>query len=241
MRGSDSIAADILDTLEPLGHRTHPADVEVAARRRAHAFRPGSAPSRSAITLNAVPQPRPKMPAYVSAVFSTIGEALAGNETDTIAGGRESFTTRTRAGQGRNPRTGESIAIAASKTPAFKAGRILRETVSDGDVSYTATTSTAETGDLTLNSARVAGSRETLGDRRARRFARLERTPFSACSLQSARPAGCDDLGPAHISVTARICGEHRTSRCQIAGHSSQKGDAAILSIRPTYEVSRTA
>ena len=71
------------------------------------------------------------MPAYVSAVFSTIGEALARNETDTIAS-VECFTTRTRAGQGRNPQTGESIAIAASKTPAFKAGRILRETVSDG-------------------------------------------------------------------------------------------------------------
>ena len=46
------------------GHRTHPAAVEIAVRRRADAFRPPSAPPRSAITLNAVPQPRPIMPAY---------------------------------------------------------------------------------------------------------------------------------------------------------------------------------
>ncbi|MFA0424541.1 HU family DNA-binding protein, partial [Vibrio sp. 10N.222.54.A1] len=29
---------------------------------------------------------------------------------------------------GRNPRTGEEIQIAASKTPAFKAGKALKET-----------------------------------------------------------------------------------------------------------------
>ena len=43
------------------------------------------------------------------------------------------FTTRARAArEGRNPATGESIAIAASKTPAFKAGKKLRETVNAG-------------------------------------------------------------------------------------------------------------
>ena len=48
------------------GHRTHPADVEIAIRRHADAFRPPSAPPRFAITLNAVPQPRPILPAYRS-------------------------------------------------------------------------------------------------------------------------------------------------------------------------------
>ena len=68
----------------------------------------------------------------VAAVFSTIAEALARNEPVAIAG-FGSFTTRTRAArQGRNPGTGESIAIAASKAPAFKAGKNLRETVNDG-------------------------------------------------------------------------------------------------------------
>ena len=65
----------------------------------------------------------------VSAVFSAIGDALARDDTVAIAG-FGTFSTRTRAARkGRNPRTGESIAIAASKTPAFKAGKALRDTV----------------------------------------------------------------------------------------------------------------
>ena len=51
------------------------------------------------------------------------------NETVAIAG-FGTFSTRSRAArQGRNPRTGEHIAIAASKAPAFKAGKKLRDTV----------------------------------------------------------------------------------------------------------------
>ena len=64
-----------------------------------------------------------------SAVFSTIADALAGGETVTIAG-FGTFSTRDRpARDGRNPRTGESIAIAASRTPAFKPGKTLRDAV----------------------------------------------------------------------------------------------------------------
>ena len=67
--------------------------------------------------------------AAVSAVFSTIADALAGGETVRIAG-FGTFSTRSRpARQGRNPRTGESIAIAASHAPSFKAGKTLRDTV----------------------------------------------------------------------------------------------------------------
>ena len=67
----------------------------------------------------------------VSAVFAAIAVALARGEQVSIAG-FGSFTTRTRAArQGRNPGTGESIAIAASKAPAFKAGMALREAVND--------------------------------------------------------------------------------------------------------------
>ena len=65
----------------------------------------------------------------VSAVFSAIGDALARDDTVAIAG-FGTFSTRNRAArQGRNPATGESIAIAASKTPAFKPGKTLRDTV----------------------------------------------------------------------------------------------------------------
>ena len=58
----------------------------------------------------------------VTVLLSVIGEALASDETVAIAG-FGTFSTRDRpARRGRNPRTGESIAIAASRTPAFKAG-----------------------------------------------------------------------------------------------------------------------
>ena len=68
----------------------------------------------------------------VSALFATIGEALARDESVTVAG-FGTFSTRARAARaGRSPATGESISIGASKTPAFKAGRKLRETVNAG-------------------------------------------------------------------------------------------------------------
>ena len=71
--------------------------------------------------------------ALVCAVFSTIGGALARDETVSIAG-FGTFTTRARAARrGRNPATGESIPIAASKTPAFKAAKKLRESVNAGE------------------------------------------------------------------------------------------------------------
>ena len=59
----------------------------------------------------------------VSALFATIAEALARGEKISISGFR-TFATRSRAAhQGRNPATGESVAIAASTTPSFKAGK----------------------------------------------------------------------------------------------------------------------
>ena len=65
----------------------------------------------------------------VGAVFAAIADALAREEVVAIAG-FGTFSTRSRpARQGRNPQTGESIAIAASRVPAFKAGKKLRDTV----------------------------------------------------------------------------------------------------------------
>ena len=65
--------------------------------------------------------------AAVGALFSAIADALARGETVTVAGfGR--FTTRDRAARtGRNPQTGDAVAIAASRVPAFKAGKALRD------------------------------------------------------------------------------------------------------------------
>ena len=65
----------------------------------------------------------------VFAVFAAIGDALARDEAVAIAG-FGTFSTRSRpARQGRNPQTGESIAIAASTAPAFKAAKKLRDIV----------------------------------------------------------------------------------------------------------------
>ena len=67
--------------------------------------------------------------AAVNAVFSAITDALANGETVTLTG-FGTFTVRSReARQGRNPRTGESTTIAASRVPAFKAGKALRDAV----------------------------------------------------------------------------------------------------------------
>lgn len=65
----------------------------------------------------------------VNAVFSAISDALARGESVTIAGFGTFSTKKRPARQGRNPRTGESIAIAASTAPSFKAGKTLRDAV----------------------------------------------------------------------------------------------------------------
>ena len=68
----------------------------------------------------------------VDAVFEAVTEALARQEQVRIAGfGR--FATRYRpAREGRNPRTGEPVAVAASIAPTFKPARALRETMNGG-------------------------------------------------------------------------------------------------------------
>ena len=75
---------------------------------------------------------KPAAEGAVGTVFAAIGEALAKGEDVRIAG-FGTFATRTRrARTGRNPRTGESVSIPASKTPSFKAGKALKETVNRG-------------------------------------------------------------------------------------------------------------
>ncbi|MGN1317325.1 MAG: HU family DNA-binding protein [Acutalibacteraceae bacterium] len=65
----------------------------------------------------------------VAAVFGAIEGALAkGDKVQLIGFG--TFEVRERAAkEGRNPKTGEKITIAASKVPAFKAGAALKDAV----------------------------------------------------------------------------------------------------------------
>ena len=68
----------------------------------------------------------------VDTVFEAIAEGLAKEEEVRIAG-FGTFGTRSRAARtGRNPRTGGSLPIPASKSPSFKAAKRLREAVKRG-------------------------------------------------------------------------------------------------------------
>lgn len=65
----------------------------------------------------------------VDAVFSTIADALQAGDAVTLIG-FGAFTVRERAARsGRNPKTGEVIDIPASKMPAFKPGKALKDAV----------------------------------------------------------------------------------------------------------------
>ena len=68
----------------------------------------------------------------VDTVLGAISEALAREETVRIAGFGTFATRRRSARTGRNPQTGESVSIAASKAPSFKTGKALRQAVNTG-------------------------------------------------------------------------------------------------------------
>ncbi len=65
----------------------------------------------------------------VDAVLESVTGALKENDTVSLVG-FGTFTVRERAARsGRNPRTGETIKIPASKVPGFKAGKALKDAV----------------------------------------------------------------------------------------------------------------
>ena len=65
----------------------------------------------------------------IDALFKVVKAALKSGEDVSLVG-FGTFTVRTRAARsGRNPRTGETINIAASKVPAFKAGKALKDAI----------------------------------------------------------------------------------------------------------------
>ena len=65
----------------------------------------------------------------VNAVFEAIGDTLEKGESVQVIG-FGTFEIKERAArEGRNPRTGEIVKINASKVPAFKAGKALKDKV----------------------------------------------------------------------------------------------------------------
>lgn len=67
--------------------------------------------------------------AVIKATFDKIADAMAnGDKVQLIGFG--TFETRERGERtGKNPRTGETVTIAACKAPAFKAGKALKDAV----------------------------------------------------------------------------------------------------------------
>ncbi len=65
----------------------------------------------------------------VEAMLDGIAEALKGGVQVTLSGFGTFSVTQRAARTGRNPRTGESLTIPASKNPKFKAGKGLKDAV----------------------------------------------------------------------------------------------------------------
>lgn len=67
--------------------------------------------------------------AAVNAVVAAVSEALANGENVQLVG-FGTFEVRERSEKVcRNPRTGESMTVAATKVPAFKAGKALKDAI----------------------------------------------------------------------------------------------------------------
>lgn len=65
----------------------------------------------------------------VDAVINAVTKALKSDQQVSLVGFGTFAVKKRAARQGRNPRTGETIQIAASKVPGFKAGKALKDAV----------------------------------------------------------------------------------------------------------------
>lgn len=63
----------------------------------------------------------------VDGVIATVTQALQSGDQVTLVGFGTFLVRNREARVGRNPRTGETIQIKASKVPAFKAGKALKD------------------------------------------------------------------------------------------------------------------
>lgn len=66
---------------------------------------------------------------HVDTFLDTLTDALVAGEKISFVGFGSFDVAERAAREGRNPRTGESMLIAASKTPHFKAGKALKDAV----------------------------------------------------------------------------------------------------------------
>lgn len=73
--------------------------------------------------------PKAQAGRVIDAMTSVVGDALSEGEQVSMVGFGTFMVRERPARSGRNPRTGETIQIAASKTPSFKAGKALKDRV----------------------------------------------------------------------------------------------------------------
>jgi DNA-binding protein HU-beta len=73
--------------------------------------------------------PRPQVEQTVESLLDAVADGLAKGERVDIRGFGAFQIRESAARSGRNPRTGETIQIAARKTPTFKVGKELRDKV----------------------------------------------------------------------------------------------------------------
>ena len=74
--------------------------------------------------------PRPKAEDLVNGLFDDIMGALKRGDKVNISGFGTFAVTERKGRTGRNPKTGETIAIAPSRAAKFKAGKSLKESLS---------------------------------------------------------------------------------------------------------------
>jgi DNA-binding protein HU-beta len=67
----------------------------------------------------------------VDAIFEGITTSLKSGDEVRLVGFGTFLVSERAASDGRNPRTGEKIAIPASKQPKFKAGKVLKDAVNE--------------------------------------------------------------------------------------------------------------
>jgi DNA-binding protein HU-beta len=73
--------------------------------------------------------PRPQVEQTIDAFLDAVAEGLSKGERIDFRGFGAFAVRESAARSGRNPRTGETIQIAARKTPTFKVGKELRDRV----------------------------------------------------------------------------------------------------------------
>ena len=74
--------------------------------------------------------PKQKAEEIVNGVFDEIVSALKNGNKVNISGFGTFSVSHRKARTGRNPKTGETIQIASSRAAKFKAGKILKESLS---------------------------------------------------------------------------------------------------------------